>query len=126
MALIESKILAGTIEIKIEIIYQGTHPVIAGYDYQLKEKNSNAVIDDQVGDNVNSQDDIYHLPTPIQDNVGRRAVITSKVAAVDLDSEFSVEIKVYQNNVLIDTLVSNGKVLISSGAVLSYDIIKFV
>lgn len=125
MALKESKILADTKDIKIEILYKGTSPILAGYEYQLKEKNSNAVLDDKTGDNANSQDDVYHLPAPSMDNVGRRAVVTSKVAAADHDSDYTVIINVYQNNLITETLIATGKVYANGQSVLSYDVIKF-
>jgi hypothetical protein len=125
MALIESKILPGTSDIIIEIIYKGSYPVIAGYEYQLREKDSNAILDDRGGDNISSQDDIYHLPTPSQSNIGRRAVVTSNIAALDKNSDYTVIINVYQNKTKTDTLFSYGKVDANGKSALSYDVIKF-
>jgi hypothetical protein len=126
MALIYSKLKAGVTKVKIEIVYSGTNPVLAGYEYQLKEKNSNAILDDKEGDNQNSQDDIYWLPTPITDNIGRKVLLTSKIAALDKDAEYEVKMKVLQDDINTDTLISVGKVRADGEAALSFDIIKFI
>lgn len=125
MALIYSKLKDGVTDVKIEIIYKGTHPVLAGYLYQLKTDDLNTPIEERQGDNVNSQDDIYPLPTPINHNKNRKVVLTSKISAIDHDAEYEVRMNVIQDGITTDTLKSQGKVFAHGEASLSFDMIKF-
>ena len=126
MTLITSKIKSGVSDVRIAILYAGTAPVLAGYEYQLKTGDLNPPIDSRQGDNQNSQDDIYALPTPAGQNAGRKAVVTSKIAAMDRDSDYEVRINVLQDGTITDTLISRGKVAANGEAALSFDIIKFI
>ena len=125
MALIESKLLAAVTDVKIKITYWGTRPVLAGYVYQLKSSNPDATVDEKNGDNTNSEDDIYSLPTPVADNVGRKVRLVSSVTAIDDDSDFTVQMDVIQDGQITDTLISPGHVNKDGESVESIDIIKF-
>ncbi len=126
MALIETKLKADAKDVRVIINYSGTTPVLAGYEYQLKAENANQPIESHEGDNQNNQDDIYPLPSPISDNTGRKVVLTSKIAAIDADSDFIVRMDVLQDGVITDTLKSSGHVDKDGEAKLSFDIIKFI
>ena len=126
MALIETKLKADAKDVRVIINYSGTTPVLAGYEYQLKAENANQPIESHEGDNQNNQDDIYPLPSPISDNTGRKVVLTSKIAAIDADSDFIVRMDVLQDGVITDTLKSPGHVDKDGEAKLSFDIIKFI
>ncbi len=125
MALITSKLAAGASEVKIKITYRGSAPVLAGYEYQLRAADSNPPVEVRQGDNRNDQDDVYPLPTPIDINRGRRAIVTSNIAAIEKNAEYEVRIQVIQDGKVTDTLTSTGKVSASGGAALSYDMIIF-
>lgn len=56
-------------DISIEILYFGN--LTASYVYSLWEKNSNTKKDEKTGNNQNSDDDKYDLPSPASDNEGR-------------------------------------------------------
>ena len=127
MAKITAEIKANTTELKIKITYSSNPaPVLAVYEYQLKESDSNPPVETHSGDNQNSQDDIYLLPTPSQINKKRYALIKSNVAAIDKDADFTIKIEVIQNDITTDTLLSNGKVLANGEGVLKIDMIKFI
>ena len=55
--------------IQLDIKYLGAFT--ASYVYTLWEANSNAQVSVLSGNNMNSQDDIYPLPSPVGANVGR-------------------------------------------------------
>ena len=125
MALINSKLRENVSDVKIQITYLGSNPVLAGYEYQLKPPYSNSPLEDRTGDNQNSQADIYSLPSPIEDNIGRKIVLTSKIAAIDKDSDYTVKMDVIQDGTITDTLTSNGNVKAKGESKLSFDIIRF-
>jgi hypothetical protein len=127
MTVINSKILSDTTEIRIRINYLGSAPVLAGYAYELKKKDANPPIEHHTGDNQNSQDDIYPLPGAPSENVGRMAIVTSKIAAIDKDSDYEVKIEVIQDGTVTDTLVTPTRhVSANDEAQLSYDGIVFI
>ena len=81
--------------IKVQIDYFGG--LTASYVYTLWEKNSNAKADEKSGNNQNSQDDKYELPTPVQQNEGRIIEVFSILNNPDTtDSRETVAIKVMQ------------------------------
>lgn len=125
MSLIYSKLKDGVLTVKIEILYRGTYPVLAGYVYQLKADNLNMPIEQRLGDNINNQDDIYYLPTPVRDNVGRKVVLSSQVSALDHDSDFEVIMNVIQDGQVTDSTKSTGKVLVKKDAAITLDVIIF-
>jgi hypothetical protein len=128
MALIKVKLIDGVSDVKIKITFSGTTPVLAGYVYELKANNSNAPIEERIGDNLSSQDDIYPLPTPIQENIGRKVVLTSKIAAIDRDSDYEVKMEVIQDGIITDTLTTPPERHVDANgeADLSLDIIMFI
>ena len=83
--------------IKVQIDYLGT--LTASYVYTLWEKNSNAKADEKSGNNQNSQDDKYELPSPVQQNVERIIEVFSTLTNPDVtDSREIVPIKILQGN----------------------------
>ena len=126
MSLIKSKLKTGVSEVKIQITYKGAPPVLAGYVYKLIANNSNAPLDYHQGDNQNSQDDLYSLPTPVMANKNRMITLTSSVAAINSDADYVVQIDVIQDGAITDTLKSYGKVVANGGASINYDGIKFI
>ena len=125
MALINSKLRGNVSDVRIQITYLGSNPVLAGYEYQLKPGDSNSPLEDKTGDNQNTQADIYSLPVPVTDNIGRKVVLTSKIAAIDKDADYTVKMDVIQDGTITDTLISKGKVKADGESKLSFDIIRF-
>ena len=83
--------------IKVQIDYLGT--LTASYVYTLWEKNSNAKADEKRGNNQNSQDDKYELPSPVQQNAERIIEVFSTLTNPDVtDSREIVAIKILQGN----------------------------
>src|SRR5947208_1311676 len=106
MAAIESKLL-GNNDVKIKITYSSSpKPVIAAYDYYLKDSDANPPIEHHPGDNRNSQDDIYSLPTPVNINVARYILLKSQIAAIDAPCDYEIKVEVLQNGTVTDTLLS--------------------
>ncbi|MFL5763829.1 MAG: hypothetical protein ACJ77K_07800 [Bacteroidia bacterium] len=126
MAKLTSKILTGTTELKIRFTYYGQPaPVLAVYEYELNSPDSNAPLESHRGDNQNSEDDLYTLPSPSEQNKGRYAFIRSTIAAIDADSSFTVKTEILQNGKVSDTLVSPGTVKAHGDAVQRIDVIEF-
>ena len=91
----------------------------------MKPGDSNSPLEDKTGDNQNTQADIYSLPVPVTDNIGRKVVLTSKIAAIDKDADYTVKMDVIQDGTITDTLISKGKVKADGESKLSFDIIRF-
>jgi hypothetical protein len=112
--------------VKVEITYKASpRPVLAVYDYDLKVETANDPIEHRKGDNQNSQDDIYFLPTPTEDNKGRYILVSSEVGAMDGDADFDVLITVHQDGIETDTLKDSGKVKGNGESVSKIGMIKF-
>ncbi len=74
----------------------------ASYVYTLWERNSNSKVDERSGNNQNSQDDKYPLPTPVNDNVGRIIEFFSTLNnSSENDEKEIVAIKITQGDILI-------------------------
>lgn len=103
--------------LKVDINYLGT--AIASYVYQLWETKSNAVVFRQSGNNANSQDDNYDLPTPVSSNEGRLIDILSTLRALVGEEQVQiVNIKVFQGSKKIGDIsetvdTSNGATVVN-------------
>ncbi len=119
-------ILTAQQTVKIAISYVASpKPILAVYDYDLKVDDANPPIEHSKGDNQNSQDDSYFLPTPVQNNKGRYILVTSEIAAIDSDSDFDVIIDIFQDGVKTDTLKDSGSVEGNGESVGKIGMIKF-
>lgn len=88
--------------LQLEIQYLGAFT--ASYVYTLWEANSNAQVSVLSGNNMNSQDDIYPLPSPVSANVGRLIDIFSTLKnATDSDMNGVVRITILQGSVELDS-----------------------
>jgi hypothetical protein len=83
--------------LKVDIDYKGA--VLASYTYFLWESDSNDIIDEQSGNNLNSQDNRYDLPNPVNDNNGRFIQVLSVLKnPTDDKLKCAPLIKVFQGN----------------------------
>src|SRR3954451_973928 len=85
-------------DLKIDIQYFGK--LTASYVYTLWEKNSNAKVSEHSGNNQNSQDDFYFLPSPVNENENRIIEVFSTLNNPPNDSDIReiVAIKILQGN----------------------------
>lgn len=80
----------------VQIDYYGS--LTASYVYTLWAKNSNAKVDEQYGNNQNSQDDRFILPSPVSQNSGRIVEIFSTINNPDnSNARELVAIKILQD-----------------------------
>jgi len=113
-------------DVKIAITYRASPmPVLAVYDYDLKTSDANPPIEHKKGDNQNTKDDRYSLPTPIDTNKDRYILISSEIAAIDTDSDFDIIIEIFQDGFKTDTLTDSGSVKGDGPSVGKIDMIKF-
>jgi hypothetical protein len=113
-------------DVKIKISYRGNpQAVLAVYNYQLKSDEANQPVESHEGDNQNCQDDIFSLPTPIGLNVGRFILIRSQIAAVNVDTSYSIIVEVIQDGEVTDTLENKGVAKANGSSVLAIDKINF-
>lgn len=89
--------------------------IVANYELLLREKNSNSETSLLSGDNLNPEDDISSLPSPVAANHGRRVVLqTGFVGNHPEDNpNYEIRLEIYQDGVRIgfsvDTGTLNGK-----------------
>jgi|SRR5688572_22038600 hypothetical protein len=89
--------------LQLDIQYLGAFT--ASYVYTLWEANSNAQVSALAGNNMNSQDDIYPMPSPVSANVGRLIDIFSTMKnSSDTDMTGIVQVKVTQGGQVLDTI----------------------
>ena len=89
--------------LQLDIKYLGAFT--ASYVYTLWEANSNAQVSALSGNNMNSQDDIYPLPSPVSANVGRLIDIFSTMKnASDSDMNGVVQVILTQAGNVLDTI----------------------
>jgi hypothetical protein len=89
--------------LQLDIQYLGAFT--ASYVYTLWESNSNAQVSALAGNNMNSQDDIYPMPSPVSANVGRLIDIFSTMKnSSDTDMTGIVQVKVTQGGQVLDTI----------------------
>jgi len=63
--------------LSIELSYKGL--IAASYTYTLWEADSNDIVEQKKGNNLNSMDDKYTLPSPVSSNSGRLVDIHSTI-----------------------------------------------
>lgn len=86
--------------LKVQIDYFG--PLTASYVYTLWEKNSNAKADERSGNNQNSQDDLYDLLSPVNENDGRIVEVFSTLAnPTETQQNEIVAIKILQGDAVL-------------------------
>ena len=89
--------------IQLDIKYLGAFT--ASYVYTLWEANSNAQVSVLSGNNMNSQDDIYPMPSPVSANIGRLIDIFSTMKnASDSDMSGIVQVTITQGGQVVDTI----------------------
>ena len=89
--------------LQLDIQYLGAFT--ASYVYTLWEANSNAQVSQLSGNNMNSQDDVYPLPSPVAANVGRLIDVFSTLKnASDSDMNGIVQVKVSQGGTTLTTI----------------------
>jgi hypothetical protein len=83
--------------LSIDIQYKGA--VTCSYVYALWESDSNAIVQQNQGNNLNPQDDSYELPTPNELNEGRFIQVFSTLKNGTTTSLTAiVHLKVFQGN----------------------------
>ena len=88
--------------VTIEIRYFGL--LSASYVYSLWEMNSNLKVDTKHGNNLNSADDIFQLPVPNSNNVGRLVELFSTLNNPEPDARPEiVAINIIQDNTVLFT-----------------------
>jgi hypothetical protein len=98
-------------EVIVDIKYVSKNgPIMATYSYKLKSKSSNEPIEIHTGDNQNSQDDSFYLPSPIKLNKDRYILISSEIAAIDRDTDFKIIVSVLQDNFKPEVFTIIGRV----------------
>jgi hypothetical protein len=91
----------------VKIDYQlspGASPDLgAVYTYKLWEANSGALADLQTGNNLNDDDDLYALPTPLSKNNERIVDVLSTLSNFGSTTiDMRVRIQFFQEGTLID------------------------
>jgi hypothetical protein len=77
--------------------------LVADYGMFLKEANSNAQVLIMEGDNLNPQDDIITLPTPVGMNAGRRVKLETAFLGnhPDINTDYRIVLEIHQDGNLI-------------------------
>jgi len=77
--------------------------LIADYEIDLKEKNSNHQTKLLEGDNLNPQDDNVALPTPVSINDGRRVKLDTLFTGnhPEVNKEYEIRLEIFQDGVLL-------------------------
>jgi|GEM_PF-2158893 len=80
------------------------------YWIKLSEKNSNKAVATFEGDNLNSEDDCYYLPMPVDDNNERIIRLSADFYGLDpeLSKKYSMGIEVYQGDRLLKYVEREG------------------
>lgn len=85
------------LSINIQYVSTAGQNINAVYTYRLWDAVSNAILDEQSGNNLNAQDDIYWLPTPSSSNNGRIIEVFSTLKNTDAGvTPARVEVEVCQ------------------------------
>lgn len=81
------------------------------YQLKLSNKNSNIAVLNFDGDNQNSGDDSYYLPTPVDENNERILRLSADFYGLDLDmiDKFSMGLEIYQGNNFIKYVEKTGE-----------------
>jgi hypothetical protein len=77
--------------------------LVVAYWIKLSEKNSNKAVATFEGDNLNTEDDYYYLPMPVDDNNERILRLSADFYGLDpeLSKRYSMGIEVYQGDRLL-------------------------
>ncbi|HWB62168.1 MAG TPA: hypothetical protein VG603_01565 [Chitinophagales bacterium] len=95
----------------LKVCFDFTGPFFADYTYKLREANSNALADGpKPGDNKNTQDDCYLLPTPVEQNDGRKIVLSTDFVSPPAQKgmAYSIVATVSQNGTSIGSDTDSG------------------
>lgn len=113
----------GTV-LKLQIEYLGA--VTASYVYNLWSATSNAVIIEKQGNNQNSEDDVYFLPQPTNQNINRFIQVLSSLKNGDTTKlKATIRIKVFQGNKKIGE-VSETEIIEAQKSVINNIFIKLI
>ena len=81
--------------------------MVANYEITLREVNSNASASMLSGDNTNTDDDRVNLPTPVENNNGRRVILDTGFYGLDAanNPDYEIQLEIYQdgNQIGFDT-----------------------
>ena len=89
--------------LQLDIQYLGAFT--ASYKYTLWEANSNEQVSSVSGNNMNAQDDVYPLPSPVSANTGRLIDIFSTMNnASDAEMNGIVQVKISQGGNVLTTI----------------------
>lgn len=80
------------------------------YWIKLSEKNSNNAVATYDGDNQNTEDDSYYLPTPVDDNDERLLRLSADFYGLDLElsKKYSMGLEIYQGDNLLKFVEKTG------------------
>ncbi|HVN58745.1 MAG TPA: hypothetical protein VMT63_10630 [Bacteroidales bacterium] len=97
--------------LKMQVVYKNG-VIDAVYNITLSEKESNSVVEDFDGNNLNPEDDVYALPGPVVDNDGRLIILTNKFYGLDLEksNKYEIALEIFQGGTLISTNTDSGSI----------------
>jgi hypothetical protein len=92
------------------------------YCIKLSEKNSNKAVATFEGDNLNTEDDCYYLPMPVDDNNERIIRLSADFCGLDpeLSKSYSMGIEVYQGDRLLKYACKEGDLSLTTQSLLLF------
>jgi hypothetical protein len=92
------------------------------YWIKLSEKNSNKAIATYDGDNQNTEDDIYYLPTPVDDNDERLLRLSADFYGLDIElsKKYSMGLEIYQGDNLLKYVEKTGDLGVNAQSLLLF------
>ena len=87
--------------LKVTLQFEGL--IVASYSFILWDAHSNTRLLSHIGNNQNTQDDVYELPSPVEDNDGRLIQLRTEFKALDPINvkQHKIMVEVYQGDELI-------------------------
>ncbi len=100
----------------------------AAYTIRLSDKNSNRPIASWEGDNINTEDDTYTLPTPSEANDGRLIRLVVDFYGLDrsVSRKYKMGIKLYQGEEVIGESMAEDDLAITTQNLLLFVLLKMV